>query len=257
MSERYAFLDRYEFDFEGELFAGRAVKGADCGDVVRGPEPFADYADAVTETLRGILEQGSVPIVLGGDHGTTIPVLGAYEGHGPLCVVQIDAHLDWIDQRDGVYNGFSSPMRRASEHPWVSSMAQIGLRGQGSARRGEVEAALACGKCLLVRAEELHREGMEAVLARIPQADKYYLTVDMDGMDPAIAPGVPITTPGGVTYYQALELLRGLARKGKIVGVDIVEVVPAFDVANLTTALVVRLLLDFIGVLAHNGHIGA
>jgi agmatinase len=256
-SKRYARFDRYEFDFGGELLAGRSVAWADCGDLVKGPEPFEDYVDSVTRAIRTLLDRGAVPMVLGGDHGTTIPVLRAFENHGPLCLVQIDAHLDWLDQRDGVRDGYSSPMRRASEMPWVTSMAQIGLRGQGSARRQELDAAMAYGKSLLVRAEELHEQGMEAVLARIPECESYYLTIDADGLDPAIAPGVPVPTPGGVTYYQALNLMRGLARKGRLVGIDIVEVVPELDVQDLTSALAVRLLLDFIGVLAHRGQIGS
>ena len=256
-SLRYGRFDRYEFDFGGELLAGREVTWADCGDVVPGEGPFQDYVDSVTAVVGTVLQRGAVPIVLGGDHGTTIPVLRAYQDHGPLCVVQIDAHLDWVDVRGGLRDGYSSPMRRAAEMPWVSSLAQIGLRGQGSARPQEFQDAVASGKALLIRAEELHETGIGAVVAQIPICERYYLTIDADGLDPAIAPGVPVPTPGGVTYYQALNLMRALAKRGRLVGVDIVEVVPELDVQDLTSALAVRLLLDFIGVLAHSGQIGS
>ncbi|MDP6948262.1 MAG: agmatinase [Arenicellales bacterium] len=253
----YAKIDHYDFDFGGELFAGRDIRCVDCGDAVIGEKNFSEYLQMVTDTVRTILERGAVPIVIGGDHGTTIPVLRAYEKQGPLCLVQIDAHLDWVDERDGLREGYSSPMRRASEMPWVSSMAQIGLRGQGSAMRQEVADVTAYGKSLLIRAEELHEVGIEAVVDQIPAAERYFLTVDADGLDPSIAPGVGYPTPGGVTYYQTLNLMRGLARKGKVVGMDFVEVVPELDVSNLTSQFGARMLLNLIGVLAHNGYIGA
>jgi agmatinase len=255
-SQRYGRIEHYDFDFGGPLFGGRDVRCADVGDVVRGQEGFLDYGRLATAAVRAILERGAVPVVLGGDHATTIPVLRAYEGRGPVYLVQIDAHLDWRDDREGLRDGLSSPMRRASEMAWIAGMAQIGLRGQGSARQQEVDAARAYGKSLVVRAEELHEVGMEAVLSRIPDAPAYYLTIDADGLDPSIAPGVTNPTPGGVTYFQMFKLMRGLARKGRLVGVDYVEVMPDIDVAGQTSLFGARILLNFIGVMAHAGQIG-
>jgi hypothetical protein len=135
----YRKIDHYDFDFGGSLLGESSIHCVDCGDIVRGAESFDAYSQTITKTVRRLLEQGAVPIVIGGDHGTTIPVLRAYEDFEDLCVVQIDAHLDWVDERDGIKDGFSSPMRRASEMSWVSSVVQIGLRGQGSARQKEVD----------------------------------------------------------------------------------------------------------------------
>jgi agmatinase len=256
-SERYAvrYRDHYDFDFEGELFAGRAVKIVDCGDVAVVPGRFEDNQEWTTAAVRAVLERGAIPIVLGGDHSIPIPVWRAYEGRPPMCVVQIDAHLDWRDEVDGVRAGRSSPMRRAAEMPWVRGMAQIGLRGWGSARRLEVEAARAYGS-VLIRAEELHRVGVEEVLRRLPSAERYYITLDADGLDPSIAPGVGNPMPGGVTYYEASNLLKGIAAKGRVVGFDLVEVVPAHDVGNLTSMLAARLILNLVGALAHAGQVG-
>src|SRR5438128_1730038 len=110
--------------------------------------------------------------------------------------------------------------------PWVSGMAQIGLRGYGSARQEEFEAARKYGS-ILVGAEELHRVGIEAVLERIPPSPRYYITIDADGLDPTIAPGVNSPAPGGVTYWEVTNLIRGIAARGRIVGFDLVEVVPS------------------------------
>lgn len=255
-SQRYArYLGHHDVDFDGPLLAGRDVRIVDCGDVAMAPGQYDANGRATTRAIRTVLDRGALPIVLGGDNSVVIPVLRAFEPAGPLCVVQIDAHLDWRDEVDGVRDGLSSPMRRASELPWVTAMAQIGLRGVGSARREEVEAARAFGS-VLIGAAELGRDGVASVLDRIPAADRYYLTVDADGLDPAIAPGVGSPAFGGLAYDQAFDLLRGIAAKGRIVGFDLVEVVPARDHANLTSTLAARLILNVIGALAHEGRIG-
>ena len=248
----YKKTDHFDFDFGGSLLGEAPVRCVDYGNLVRVSESFHEYSHSITRAVRELLAQGTIPLVIGGDHGTTIPLLKAYDAFKNLCVVQIDAHLDWVDERDGVGEGFSSPMRRASEMPWVSSVVQIGLRGQGSACQKEVDDAAACGKSLLIRAEDLHEQGVDEVLKRIPDVRYYYLTVDADGLDPSIAPGVAYPTPGGVTYYQLFNLMRGLAGKGALMGMDFVEVVPERDLANLTSLFAARQLLNFIGVVAHN-----
>jgi agmatinase len=249
----YKKTDHFDFDFGGSLLGEAPVRCVDYGNLVRESESFHEYSQSITRAVRELLGQGTIPLVIGGDHGTTIPVLKAYDAVKNLCVVQIDAHLDWVDERDGVGEGFSSPMRRAAEMPWVSSVVQIGLRGQGSARQKEVDDAIACGKSLLIRAEDLHEQGVDEVLKHIPDVRYYYLTVDADGLDPSIAPGVAYPTPGGVTYYQLFNLMRGLAGKGMLMGMDFVEVVPENDVANLTSLFAARQILNFIGVVAHSG----
>ena len=251
-SVTYQKVDHFDFDFGGSLLGDPPVRCVDYGDIVRESESFEDYAQSITRAVAELLAQGTVPVVIGGGHGTTIPVLRAYEDVGDICVIQIDAHLDWVDERDGVSEGFSSPMRRASEMPYVSAVVQIGLRGQGSARQKEFDDAAACSKCLLFKAEDLHAQGIGHVLKRIPDAQNYYITIDADGLDPALAPGVAYPTPGGVTYYQLLNLMRGLADKGALMGLDFVEVVPERDLADLTSLFAARQILNFIGVAAHS-----
>jgi len=248
-------LRHYDFDFDGDLFAGRDVRIADCGDVALQQRDHAENLSAITGAIQQILQRGAVPVVLGGDHGTPIPILRAYENHGPVCVVQIDAHLDFRDERRGCKDGFSSQMRRAAEMPWVQSMVQIGLRGVGSGRREEYEAARKHGS-VMVRAQELHQLGVEQVLQRLPEADAYYITIDGDGLDPSIAPGVYYPSPGGVDYFEMTDLVKGIARRGAIAGIDFCEIVPALDVRDLTSIFAARLILNFIGAMAHSGQIG-
>ena len=255
-SARFArYLTHYDVDFEGDIFAGREVRVVDCGDVAMEPGAYEANFQATTAVLEQILARGAAPVVLGGDHSIPIPVMHAYGQHGPIFIVQLDEHLDWRDEVGGVTQGLSSPMRRASEMSWVSGMAQIGLRAVGSARQGEVDDARAYGS-VLVTARELHRDGVEAVLARIPDGQRYYITFDADVLDPSIAPGVGTPGFGGLSYYEATDLLRGIAAKGEVVGYDFVEVVPALDVNDMTSHLAARLTLNFIGALAHTGQIG-
>ena len=146
-SMRYPhLLGHYDWDFGGEILAGRRVRIVDCGDVFEIAGQYEDNGRRATAVIKAILARGSVPIVLGGDHATTIPMMRAYDGRGPLCVVHIDAHLDWRDEVNGVHDGLSSPMRRASELPWVTSMFQVGLRAVGSARQREVDDSAAFGR---------------------------------------------------------------------------------------------------------------
>jgi agmatinase len=98
---------------------------------------------------------------------------------------------------------------------------------------------------------------VEEVLRRIPSADRYFITFDADALDPSIAPGVNGLAPGGLSYVEASELLRGVATKGRVVGFDVVEIVPSADIANLTSLHAARLILDLIGSLAHAGQIGS
>ena len=185
----------------------------------------ASHLRRAEQAVRHLLRAGALPIILGGDHAIPIPVLRAYADRGPITLVQIDQHIDWRDEVNGVREGLSSPIRRASEMPHVERIFQIGLRGTGSARDEEVEAAHAYG-AELVTAYELHEQGIEAIVARIPDNGRYYLTVDMDGIDPSIAPAVAAPCPGGVTFLQARHLIRELVRKGRVVGMDVVEITP-------------------------------
>jgi len=245
----------YDFEFGGQLLAGRDIRVVDCGDLIQVPGAHQSNLETITTAIWHILERGAVPIIFGGDHGTPIPVLRVYKDRGPFCVVQIDAHLDFIDERNGIKESYSSVGRRAAEMSWVSGLYQIGLRGVGSARQEEFDAARSLGS-VMVRAEEVHRQGIDTVLTRLPEAQQYYITICADGLDPSIAPGVHYPEPGGLSYFELVDLFRGIGRRGKIIGYDFTSWVPGLDVRNLTAIFASRLALVVIGVMAHEGQIG-
>lgn len=246
-------LERYDFDLGGPLYDGRPIRAVDCGDVRSDVADPVAHARRTEEVVRAILRAGALPIVLGGDHGIPIPVLRAFDRHGPITLIQLDQHIDWRDEVGGVREGLSSPIRRASEMAHIGGIFQIGLRATGSARPDEVAAARSYG-AQLITAAELHDVGMDAVLARIPDGGRYYLTIDMDGMDPSIAPAVAAPCPGGVTFAQARRLIHGLVRKGRVVGMDVVEITPRVDVNRITCITAGRLIVNLIGMAVRAGY---
>jgi agmatinase len=249
-------LDRYDFDVGGPIYDDRDIKVVDCGDVVGDPkDPSAHYRNAEA-AVRKILAGGALPLIIGGDHGIPIPVLRAYDDQGPITLIQIDAHLDWRDQINGVHDGLSSPIRRASEMPHVKEIFQIGIRAQGTARPEEYEAAKAYGSNI-VTAYELHDVGMDAILDRIPNGGRYYITLDADGVDPSVMPAVAGPAPGGVTYVQVRKLLHGMVKKGRVVGMDIVEITPSKDVNQITAISAGRFFVNLIGAAVRADYFGA
>ncbi|MDE3256306.1 MAG: agmatinase [Gemmatimonadota bacterium] len=242
----------YSFDFGGPLLDGRAIRIVDCGDVPGDPMDLKGAVDRATEAVQTILSRGAVPIVFGGDDAVPIPVIRAYREFGPIVVVQIDQHLDFRDEVDGVREGYSSPMRRVSEMDWVEKIVQVGLRGTGSGRIDDVEDALATGN-VLISEREVHEQGIAAVLERIPHDANYFITLDFDGLDPAISPAVSHPEPGGLTFAEAADLLRGLPQKGRVVGMDLVEFVPQHDLHGLGGHTAGRLILNLINAMIRSG----
>ena len=202
--------------------------------------------------VRRILAAGAMPLVLGGDHSIHAPVIQAFEGRGPIHIVHFDAHLDFVDERHGVRYGHGNPLRRASEQHHVSGMTQLGIRNVSSSNRSDYDAARAAGSDIL-SVRQVRRLGPDGVLARIPQGVAYYLTIDIDGFDPSIAPGTGTPSHGGFLYYEVLELIQGLARQsgGNIIGIDLVEVAPPYDPAGVTAILAAQLLLNSVGFVFH------
>lgn len=246
-------LERYDFDIGGPLYLGKPIKAVDCGDVPANMHDFQDHVRRAEQAVRKILKAGALPMILGGDHAIPIPVLRAFEDRGPITLVQIDAHIDWRDEFNGVRDGLSSPMRRASEMEHIKDIFQIGIRAQGSARADDVAAAQAYG-AHLITAYDLHDVGMDAILDRIPSGGQYYITIDADGMDPAVMPAVAGPAPGGVTFHQARKLIHGLVKKGRVVGMDVVEITPALDVNRITAITAARLFVNLIGATVAAGY---
>ncbi len=246
-------LDHWDFDLGGPLFDGRDIRVVDCGDVPANPADMKGHYRIAEMAVRTILERGAYPIIIGGDHGVPIPVFRAFEGGEPVTLVHIDAHIDWRDEVNGVREGYSSPIRRASELPHFERIFQIGMRAQGSARANEVEDALAHG-AEIITAYDVHENGMSSVLGRIPDGERYYLSIDADGLDPTVMPAVAAPAPGGLLFHQVRSLIHGLVQKGRLMGMDIVEITPSRDVNGISSLTAGQLILNFIGTAVRTGY---
>ena len=246
-------LDRFDFDIGGKLLNDQDIKVVDCGDVIGEAKDVSGNHLRSEQAVRKILSAGALPIILGGDHAIPIPVFRALENNGPITLIQVDAHIDWRDTFHGVTQGLSSVIRRASEMNHINEIYQIGLRSAGSARPEEVEAALNYG-ANLISDMELQDVGMQEILDRIPDKQNYYLTIDADGVDPTIMPAVAGPAPGGVNYSQMRKLIQGLVKKGKVLGMDIVEITPSKDINGITAITAGRFICNLIGSAVRAGY---
>jgi len=196
--------------------------------------------------VRAILKAGAIPVVLGGDHSVNIPCINAFSEEEPFHLIQVDAHLDFVDERHGVTAGHGNPMRRAAEKDYVKGLSQIGIRNVSSTAKEGYDDARAFGSDI-ISVRQFRAIGVAAVLDRIPKGERYYVTIDIDGFDPSIAPGTGTPSHGGFLYYEILELMDGLARQGSIIGLDLVEVAPDYDQTGSTSTLAAQILLNTIG----------
>lgn len=232
------------------------LRVVDCGDVPGNPLDIPGNVARATEVVRTLLQRGVLPIILGGDDSIPIPVVRAYQEWGPLVVVQVDQHLDFKDEVLGVREGLSSPMRRISEMAWVERIFQIGLSGYIQSNPPDVEEARAAGNVLITE-REVHEQGMEAILSRIPDGARYFITVDVDGLDPSIMPACTHPEPGGLTFHEAVDLFRGLVRKGRVVGMDLTEFTPAHDLNGLGAHTAARLIITLMDAMVLAGQLPA
>jgi agmatinase len=242
-----AFAGHHDFD-TGQTMLPNAASVVDAGDAVGSPEDGPGNSASTETAVRGLLERGTTPIVLGGDDSVPIPILRAYAGHGPLTVLQVDAHLDFRDEFDGVREGYSSPMRRASEMDHVEHIVQVGLRGVGSARPSDVADARAAGN-RLVTARELHDRGVGWVLEQLPEGASVFISFDFDGLDPSLCPAVGARAPGGLAWDEAADLVSGAAARCRVVGAVFTELAPDLDPTGYSTLVAARLVIRLLAAL--------
>jgi agmatinase len=243
-------LHHYDFDLGGPLMpSGERPSLVDLGDLEGDPRDLAGNRARGTELVESILRVGTMPLVVGGDDSIPPIVVAAYRELERIHVLHIDAHIDFRDEVRGVRDGYSSPIRRIREMPWVDRIVQVGMRGPGSARPQDVADALAAGN-LIVTAEVLHDKGTEWLIEQLSMDAPWFVSIDVDGLDPSVAPGTGYPLPGGLTFRQAATLVRTIAGSGLLAGIDFTELYPSKDVRGLTALTVVRLLMNAIGMSA-------
>ena len=221
------WLDHWDWDVGGPLLR-HGQKVCDLGNLQTKPKDGAGNRALIESTTRDILDHGAVPIIFGGDDSVPIPFFAAFANQPAIVILQIDAHIDWRHEREGETMGFSSTMRRASEHDHVWRIVQAGIRGLGSAREAEVRDALNWG-AHIVTARDIHHKGVAHVLDHIPEDCDCVISLDCDALDVSQMPAVSYPSPGGLSYTQVTDLIAGVAAKARIAGFCMVEFVPARD----------------------------
>lgn len=240
------------FDFEDEVtyLTAEEVRIVDAGD---SDVIYADTKRSLAnaeQAVRALLDAGVMPFILGGDHAITTPCVAAYSDQKPIHIVHFDAHFDFIDERNGITWGHGSPMRRSSEMSHVKGITTLGAHNMAAVSRKDWEAARAYGSHVS-SLRKVRAAGPVASLVHIPDGERVYVSIDIDSFDPSIAPGTATISHGGFTYYEVRDLLKELARRTEVVGVDFVEVSPPYDPSGITSLLAARISLDFIGAIFH------
>ena len=252
-STLFSFGHAGAYDFEDDItyLPSDSTKIVDIGDAdIIHTDTIKSHAN-IKFGVQKILSAKAIPVVMGGDHSINIPCIDAFENEDPIHVIQIDAHLDFVDERHGVRYGHGNPMRRASEKKYVSGLTQIGIRNVSStAKNGYIDAREKGSKIFSVR--HLRQMGINKILNEIPKNKRYYLTIDIDAFDPSIASGTGTPSHGGFYYYEVLELIDGIIKQGSVVGLDLVEVAPDYDLTNSTSTLAAQLLMNTTGRILHH-----
>ncbi len=228
-----------------------SLQVADIGDIAINTFNLKKSVAIIEAAYDEILGQDCKPLTLGGDHSISLPILRALKKkHGPLGIVHVDAHADINDHMFGEPIAHGTPFRRAIEEGLIepTRMVQIGLRASGY-EADDFDWPRSQG-VRVVQAEECWYQSLAPLMSEVREqlgAGPVYLTFDIDGLDPAYAPGTGTPEIGGLTVHQGLEIIRG-CRRLDLVGGDLVEVAPAYDTSGNTALTAANLLFEMLCV---------
>jgi agmatinase len=240
------------FDEDAGTWILRGTTLSDRGNVVVRPgDDPARISDRATAAAAELIAGGTVPIVLGGDHSITYAVLRAFTGR-PLAIVHFDAHTDCSPYEAGREHHHGNVFSRVLTLPAIAALVQVGVRGFLSREAQAIGDARRVGLTPSV----LRRIGMEGVLAHVPPEVDVYVSLDVDVVDPASAPGTATPRMNGLSVLEVRDLLVRIGEERRVVGGDLVEVNPDHDVNGMTALLAVDLILAFLGAIARRREAG-
>ena len=251
-STLFSFGHGGAYDFEDDAtYLDENIRIVDLGDVDIIHTNTEQSHKNIEAGVKKILSAGALPVIIGGDHSINIPIINAYKDQKPFHLIQIDAHLDFVDERHGVKFGHGNPMKRASEKPYITGLTQIGIRNVSSTAKEGYEDAQSKGSDI-ISVRRQRKLGVLKTIKRIKGSKRVYVTIDIDAFCPSIAPGTGTPSHGGFLYYEVLEMLQEISKKHEVIGVDLVEVAPDYDQSGSTSILAAQLLMNFIGFIFFN-----
>jgi len=231
------------YDVEADRDRLVGVTMVDLGDVlIQGSATEANY-ERITGAARAIAERGALMVAIGGDHSISYPLGRGMESCGPLDVVHVDAHTDFLDELDGSRLTGASQLRRLAELPFVGTVTALGVR---NVDRAEVDGIRALGGRWATTLDVLERGAEEVVGTVVPEADRVYVSIDLDVLDSAVAPGHSLPEPGGLGYRELRAILAAVARRGRVIGFDVVELNPARDPSGATARVATWIVTHFL-----------
>ena len=246
----------YHMDLGIEIFDHLEV--VDYGDAHCPHEDTETSHANIKKRVSEVASRRIVPIVLGGDHSITWPAATAVAdeyGHGKVGIVHFDAHADTADRVDGNLASHGTPMRRLVQSGAVpgTHFVQVGLRGYWPPK--DVFDWMAAQGMRWFTMQEIWERGFQEVMHdaishALSMADHLYLSIDVDALDPSYAPGTGTPEPGGIVAADLLRMVREICRRHSVVGIDVVEVAPAYDVSDLTINVAHRLAFECLAGLA-------
>ena len=230
-----------------------AAQVVDAGDLAANPFDIGAAVESIAEQAGELMDTGARLVTIGGDHTIALPLLRAVtQRHGPVALLHFDAHLDTWDTYFGAAYTHGTPFRRAFEEGLLDTdaLSHVGIRGPLYAR-GDLDddARMGFG---IVTAADVMRRGVDEVVAGLREriGDRpLYVSIDIDVLDPAHAPGTGTPEAGGLSSRELLEILRGL-RDARMVGADVVEVAPPYDHADMTAVAASHVCYDLVSLLA-------
>ncbi len=231
----------YDVEADRDYLVG--VTMADVGDVaIQGSDTEANF-DRITGTARAIAERDSLMVAIGGDHSISYPLGRGMEPWGEFDVVHIDAHADFFDQLGGSRLTGASQLRRLAELPFIGTVSALGVR---NVDRAEVDGMRALGGRWATSLDVLEHGAHDVVRATVPEADALYVSIDLDVLDSSVAPGHSLPEPGGLNYRQLRAILVEVARRGRVIGFDVVELNPARDPSGATSRVATWIITHFL-----------
>lgn len=231
----------YDVEADRDYLVG--VTMADLGDVaIQGSDTEGNY-DRIAGAARTIAERGALMVAVGGDHSISYPLGRGMEPFGKLDVVHVDAHTDFLDDLDGARLTGASQLRRLAELPFTGTVTALGIR---NVERAEIDGMRELGARWATSRDLFERGAAEVVRETVPQADALYVSIDLDVLDSSIAPGHSLPEPGGLDYRRLREILVEVARRGRVIGFDVVELNPTRDPSGATARVAAWIVTHFL-----------
>ena len=231
------------YDIESDRDRLQGVTMADVGDVViQGADDQGNFA-RMREAASQIVGQRCVLVAVGGDHSISFPLVAGVAAHHRVEMVHVDAHADFLDELDGSRLSGASQLRRIAELPEVAGVTALGLR---NVERDEVTGMRELGVRYATTRDLVDRGPDTVVNELLPISDAIYVSVDLDVLDLSVAPGTTLPEPGGLSYRELRATLAAIARRGRVVAIDVAELNPPADNSGTTARVACWLITHFL-----------